>query len=464
MKSLLSLLCVLLLAVSAAAQDDVLVPAIDGEWTQIAGNPDLGDLTGPNQQPVDFAVWQAADGTWQTWSCIRKTRCGGHTRLFYRWEGQNLTDPDWRPMGIAMQAEPKYGEDAGGLQAPHVIQAGGKYHMFYGDWNNICHAVSDDGKNFTRVVQPSGKTGMFTEGPGNNTRDVILLPVGDTWYAYYTAYPNDQGAVFLRTTKDFENWSESSVVSFGGLTGTGRYAAECPHVIERNGRYYLFRTQRYGEENISTVYHSDDPAMFGINQDERYLATQLAVAAPEIVRHKGQDYIVALNPGLDGLRIAKLKWRTPPKLGQPLFSFDDESQRQQWRAETGNLPGPFTISTRSDFSPPEKYFIGTAELADGSFDDARTGSVRSPEFEIAADEYFAFVSGGANVDELYVALVDAASNKELLRVSSPANTNTLAPHLIRTDHLVGRRVFLRVIDKSAAGWGHINFGGLWTVE
>ncbi len=27
--------------------------------------------------PVDFAVWQVADGTWQMWSCFRKTTAGG---------------------------------------------------------------------------------------------------------------------------------------------------------------------------------------------------------------------------------------------------------------------------------------------------------------------------------------------------------------------------------------------------
>ena len=84
---------------------EILMPQIDGEWWQIAGNPDLGPLTSEEQQPVDFSIWQAADGTWQLWSCIRHTKCGGKTRLFFRWEGNNLTDKDWRPIGIAMQAD-----------------------------------------------------------------------------------------------------------------------------------------------------------------------------------------------------------------------------------------------------------------------------------------------------------------------------------------------------------------------
>lgn len=447
-----------------AAADELLIPTIEGPWISIAGNPDLGEFTSKDQQPVDFAVWQAADGTWQAWSCIRKTKCGGHTRLFHRWEGKNLTDPDWKPMGIAMQADPALGEDAGGLQAPHVVREGGRFHMFYGDWNNICHAVSDDGKTFERVIQPGGKTALFSEGRGTNTRDITMLKVDDLWHGYYTAYPNDQGAVFLRTTSDFKTWSDSSVVSFGGLTGTGRYASECPHVIHRQERFYLFRTQRYGPENITTVYHSQTPTMFGINQDDRYLATRLPVAAPEIVNHDGKDYIVALKPNLDGLRIARLGWRKPPKVGKAVLPFDEENHRVEWKLETGNLPGPFTNSKRTTFTPPQEYFIGTAETGDGKFDDERTGTIKSPEFTITESEYFLYVSGGADGDSLYVALVDSENDKEFARVVSSQDSNALEPQLIQTGHLTGRRVFLRVVDRARQGWGHINFGGIHRAE
>jgi hypothetical protein len=37
------------------------------------------------------------------------------------------------------------------------------------------------------------------------------------------------------------------------------------------------------------------------------------VAAPEIIEHDGQTYIASLLPQLDGIRIAKLGWRTTKK-------------------------------------------------------------------------------------------------------------------------------------------------------
>jgi hypothetical protein len=301
----------------------ILVPQIDGRWWQVAGHPMDHKYATERQEPVDFAIWQAADGTWQLWSCIRNTTAGGKdgkTRFFYRWQGKNLTDTDWQPMGIAMEADPSLGETPGGLQAPHVVKVGNTYHMFYGDWVNICHAVSKDGKNFTRVTQGSGKTGMFTEGPGNNTGDVMLLRHAGKWLAYYTACPNRQGMVYVRTTKDFRQWSESKVVAFGGQAGTGPSSAECPHVAKLGSAdLYLFRTQTYGPHKQgrirnrgvpkTSVYHSDDPTMFGISQDDKYFICALPVAAPEIIYYQGQYYIAALNEdALDGIRVARLRW------------------------------------------------------------------------------------------------------------------------------------------------------------
>jgi hypothetical protein len=308
---------------AANVSESTLMPQIEGQWWQVAGNPMDNKYATERQEPVDFAVWQAADGTWQLWSCIRNTTAGGKngkTRFFYRWEGQNLTDTNWKSMGIAMEADSSLGETPGGLQAPHVIKVGETYHMFYGDWVNICHATSKDGKNFTRVIQSNGKTGMFTEGPGNNTRDIMLLPHEGKRYAYYTAYPNRQGMVYVRTTEDFKNWSPSSVAAYGGQAVTKAYSSECPHIVKLSYTdFYLFKTQTYGpfkkgnyrkrDAPQTSIYHSNDPTMFGINQDERYFVCTLPVAAPEIIHYKDRYYIAALNEGaLDGIRIAKLVW------------------------------------------------------------------------------------------------------------------------------------------------------------
>jgi hypothetical protein len=295
-------------ALAAANASSVLVPRIVGDWWQVAGDPDLSELTATDQQPVDFGVWQAVDGSWQLWSCIRKTKETGNTRLFHRWEGTKLTDSDWVPRGIAMRAGTKFGETPGGLQAPFVMKDGGKFLMFYGDWENICAATSAEGKRFERRVGANGRTGMFGEGPGANARDPMVLRIDDRWHCYYTAHPNRKGSVYCRTSSDTREWSGATIVAAGGRAGEGPYSAECPFVVElKPGQFYLFRTQRYGPDAQTSVYCSTDPLDFGVNDDRHFVGT-LPIAAPEIFLHEGDFYVAALLPNLKGIRLARLEW------------------------------------------------------------------------------------------------------------------------------------------------------------
>lgn len=287
----------------------ILKPVIDGNWTQIASNPDLGKYTGLKQEPVDFAIWQAADGTWQLWSCIRGTNTPGHNRLFHRWEGKKITDLNWTPMGIAMMSDANFGEPQNGLQAPYVVKFKNKYWMFYGDWKNICLAISSDGKKFQRVLK-NNSAALFSEGGEEvNTRDPMLLWTNDGWYCYYTACPGKKGYVFCRTSSDLKNWSDSVVVACGGSTGNGWASCECPQVIEpTKGNYYLFRNQYYGPGGQFCVYYSKNPLNFGID-DDSYLLCKFNLTALEIIKDGNQYYIAVLNPNLDGIRITKLQWK-----------------------------------------------------------------------------------------------------------------------------------------------------------
>jgi hypothetical protein len=298
---------------SVASAFEVERPVVDGAWWQVAGDPDLGAYTSEKQQPVDFSVWQAADGTWQLWSCIRYTQCGGHTRLFYRWEGAKLTDTNWTPMGIAMEADPSLGESLGGLQAPHVFKKGDTYCMVYGDWNRICLARSSDGKTFERVLNEKGQPDLFS-GPYPQSRDAMMLKVGNLFYCYYMGHQQDatyDSAIFCRTSPDLKEWSEPVMVSAGGIADTqcNWYGgdAECPFVLQKGGLFYLFRNQLYGEPSLNTQYASPNPLNFGVGHDRFRIGT-LPVAAPEIILHKGQYYIAALMPSLKGIQVARLKW------------------------------------------------------------------------------------------------------------------------------------------------------------
>ncbi len=290
----------------------ILVPKVDGKWWSIAGNPDLGQYNSSEQEPTAYGIWQAADGTFQLWGCIRKTNVGGNTRLFYRWQGDKITDTDWKPMEIAMIADPNFGETPGGIQTPHATKIGNEYLMVYGDWESICLARSRDGKTFARQLNRDGKSGMFNEGLGNNTRDAMITVIGNTYYIYYTANPEQKGAIYCRTSTDLKTWSDSQIVSFGGSNGEGWSDAEVPYVLyhPQERAYYLFRTHSPpdGEgDYLTSVYRSEDPLDFGIGNDD-YLVTTFDAEAGWIIKDGTQYYIASVKPGLTGYRIARLKW------------------------------------------------------------------------------------------------------------------------------------------------------------
>ena len=460
-----ALVAIIVATAGYARGDDArkIIPMIDGAWWQVAGNPDLGKYTSDKQQPVDFAVWQAADGTWQLWSCIRHTKCGGHTRLFHRWEGKRLTDADWQPKGIAMEAKPELGEAHGGLQAPHVVKHDGLYWMAYGDWNNMCFATSKDGKTFKRVIQPNGKTGVFGEGPGANTRDPVLIPINGLWHCYYTAFPHRRGYFYCRTSPDLKRWSPACVVLYGGRLGPNPFLIECPHVVEvLPGEFVMFRNLYYGEGAQSWVYYSTNPLNFGIDEDSK-LACTMKLAATEVILHEGRYYLATLNPGLDGIRIARMKWARKGGLGPAVFDFDTEAGRNAWRRVKGNLPGVFTTSKRSTFSPRTKHFIGTAELGSGKLNDDLTGEIESPEFVLAQDRYALLVSGGSDKDKTYVSVVEAPGRRELARYCG-RDDNALEAQQFDASAHKGKRVRLRIVDRGTGKWGHINFGGIFTAS
>ena len=98
-------------------------------------------------------------------------------------------------MGIAMEADPALGESKGGLQAPYVFKEEGRYYMVYGDWQRICLATSEDGKSFTRVLNHRGQPDLFS-GPYENSRDPMMLKIGDLFHCYYMGRPEKGGFLF----------------------------------------------------------------------------------------------------------------------------------------------------------------------------------------------------------------------------------------------------------------------------
>ena len=294
--------------------ENVPLPKIIGPWWTIAQNPDLGPLTGEGQVAANCSIWQAADGSWQLWSHLVGTKTPGEGRLIYRWQGAKLTDTDWTPMGIAIEADPGFGETLGGLQSPFVIKQKGEYLMVYGDWRHICLARSWDGKSFARQLNRDGMAGMFAEPDGARARDPMLLPIGNTFYLYYVAAVDGRAAVYCRTSTDLRRWSDRKKVLASGTPGSDNGSAAGPFVFSLPGddAYYLFQTHASTgpSEYMTSVYWSRDPLDFGVDDDRKLVAT-LPTEVVRIFRHDGDYYILSLMSGMQGYKMASLEWALP---------------------------------------------------------------------------------------------------------------------------------------------------------
>jgi len=326
------------------SENRLLKPRLVSDFWMIGDNPDLGELDGrkkktaeplKRQECVDHHVFKAADGWWHLWGCIRGTAVG---RILYHWRSKSLASEHWEQRAEIIRADHHAQEsvadwyDEEWIQSPFVAVEGGRYYMFYGghtaelpprrDWGTgheyrrcngqICLMTSPDGLNWTRRRDGAGRSRLFV-GPGE-TRDPCVIRIGSTWHLYYAGYEygheGELPGIYLRTSGDMEVWSEPRLVhrDRSGRYGNSLWDTECPHVVERSGYYYLFRTENYAGQRTH-VFRSADPADFGIGDASAHYVGLLAVAAPEIiVDENGAEYITSNHDLTGGTRMCRLVW------------------------------------------------------------------------------------------------------------------------------------------------------------
>ncbi len=90
--------------------------------------------------------------------------------------------------------------------------------------------------------------------------------------------------------------------------GVHRCATECPHVVYRDGYYYLFRTEDYYHSKTH-VFRSEDPCDFGIGDSRpKYVGPFPAAACELYTDADGNEYVSSNhNPPL-GTQMCRLRW------------------------------------------------------------------------------------------------------------------------------------------------------------
>jgi beta-fructofuranosidase len=325
-----------------------LKPILASDWWLIGANPDLrGILPGEEE---DYANWEAKGkedehnaavdhhlfrddaGTYHLWGCIRGTAVG---RVLYHWKSDDLKKERWEETGEIIRRDEKAGEsirDWSGqewLQSPHFIRHDGLWYMFYGGHSTGCRAngepitanqvdlttcqmclmTSTDGLDWSRHRNADGFSRVFV-APGE-VRDPCVIRVGDEWLCYYAGFKNEdrkQHAFFVRRSKNLVNWSDYSIALEHPEDGKGPWSTECPHVVYREGYYYLFRTESYYDK-ITHVYRSEDPLCFGIGEEAaKKRIGYFPAGAVEIYEFDGQEYVTSSHNPKVGEFMAKLDW------------------------------------------------------------------------------------------------------------------------------------------------------------
>jgi hypothetical protein len=110
--------------------------------------------------------------------------------------------------------------------------------------------------------------------------------------------------------------------------------------------------------------------------------------------------------------------------------------------------------TGEPYNKQGRYFLSTLDQPDGPPNDTYTGVVESPVFVLTAPD-MSFLIGGGHHRDTYVAL--CAFDGEEVFTAHGIDSQTMQRVKWQAPDLVGRPVFLRLVDANTGGWGHVTF-------
>lgn len=170
--------------------------------------------------------------------------------------------------------------------------------------------------------------------------------------------------------------------------------------------------------------------------------------------------IIAENQALyKAHRQSHISKRIPATPSQLSASFDFESgDLAPWKVVKGNFGSP--IGKREFFSPEKTeynkqgtHYLSTLAMNDkGEVSDEQTGLIISPLF-IPNGDTLTFRVGGGHKTNLYVGL--CTEDGEVVQKAGGSNGHLMINVKWDLKPYRGKKMFLKVLDENASGWGHI---------
>ena len=145
-----------------------------------------------------------------------------------------------------------------------------------------------------------------------------------------------------------------------------------------------------------------------------------------------------------------------PPAGQLCFDFET-GDLQGWKVVEGQFAR--VVTDRPEYhnkgvyaSRQGKAHLSTVEGANGATADVQRGVIESPVFTLDAPQV-SFLIGGGGAQDTYVALCTLDGKEHIQARGKGSEVMSRIQWNLPT--LVGQKVFLRVVDGSSGGWGHV---------
>jgi hypothetical protein len=144
--------------------------------------------------------------------------------------------------------------------------------------------------------------------------------------------------------------------------------------------------------------------------------------------------------------------------GRPLNLDFETGTLQDWRATGDAFAGQpvkgDTVHVRKPAMQSRhqgNFWIGGYELAG----DPPRGTLSSVPFKVA-EPYATFLAGGGRGDATRVELV-LEENQKVIFHASGTEVEDMSPVVVDLRAYSGKQIFIRLVDDSSGGWGHLNF-------
>lgn len=373
--------------------------------------------------------------------------------------------------------------DAGAVWAPDIFrdEAGARWGLAYtgadaGMNQRVGLVWSTDLQTWAPAANPvlepdPGVYAWDPEGLWSDFRDPFLWRQDGAWHLILTAKKDWTGVLYHAVSTDLATWTDVGPLFRNDGPTPGR-VLESPqyHVID--GVHHLL----FGEFDTVGISHVSGPDPAALTMADRVIidngyAPELDEFTPGVRVLSRITPFAALEPGrlsyvvrFDTLLVAggglelvvhkphplDVTWAT--RTGTSCFGNPTYGDNPRWRGE------PSVGLVGNGYFGSQEYYQGPLSgrgVPGSSLGAAATGTLVSHPFVVEGDRMTLLVGGGEDPENLYVALVDAATDTILERATGNGDP-LLQPRSWHLRPYKGRLCRLRIVDNATGPGGFIN--------